>query len=111
MNLGAWMCIVLALCFAVFGLLFGILKERAAIFVSGFNTLPKEERKLYDRAHLARDMRNMFYLWAVVMLVGAAGAWLLTGFFAAVAYLVWIVLFFREVHLDARKAFEKYKIK
>ena len=36
--------------FALAGLLFGILKERAARFVSGFSTLPKEEQEMYVRA-------------------------------------------------------------
>ena len=46
--------------------------------------------------------------WAAVMLAGAAGSRFISGYFAVAAYVVWIVLFFREVHLDARKAFEKY---
>ncbi len=108
-NLGFWMCIVLAPAFAVLGLLFGVLKERAAGLVSGFNTLPKEEQKLYDKARLAKDMRNSLFLWAFVMLAGAVGTYFVSGYFAGIAYAVWAVLFFREVHLDARKAFGKYR--
>ena len=53
-------------------------------------------------------MRNSLFVWAAVMLAGAAGSRFISGYFAVAAYVVWIVLFFREVHLDARKAFEKY---
>lgn len=111
MRLGFWMCIVLVFGFAVIGLVFGIFKEKAAGLVSGFNSLPREEQDLYDRAYIARDMRNSCFLWAVVMLIGAVGSFFLSGYFAAAAYIVWIILFFKEVHLDARKAFEKYRYK
>lgn len=111
MRLGFWMCFVLAATFAVIALLFGIGRAKAARFVSGFNTIPKKEQELYDKAWIARDMRNSCCLWAAVMLIGAMGSCFISGYFAVAAYFVWIVLFFREVHLDARKAFEKYRCK
>ncbi len=36
MNIGAWMCGVLVIPFAIVGLLFGLLKEKATKFVAGF---------------------------------------------------------------------------
>ena len=108
MRLGFWMCFVLAVVFAVLALLFGLGREKAAGFVSGFNSIPQKEQEKYDKAWIARDMRNSLFVWATVMLTGAAGSRFISGYFAAAAYVVWIVLFFREVHLDARKAFEKY---
>ena len=44
--------------------LFAIFKERAAKFVSGFNSLPKEEQALYDKAHISRDIKNQCFTWA-----------------------------------------------
>lgn len=108
MKIGFWMCFVVACGFGVLALIFGIGKEKTAILISGFNTLPKEEQSRYDRAYMARDMRNKLLAWAIVMLLGAAGSWLISGYSAVVAYAVWIVLLFKEVHLDARKAFCKY---
>ena len=108
MRLGFWMCFVLAVVFAVLALLFGLGREKAAGFVSGFNSIPQKEQEKYDKAWIARDMRNSLFVWATVMLTGAAGSRFISGYFAVAAYVVWIVLFFREVHLDARKAFEKY---
>ena len=90
------------------GLLFGILKERAARFVSGFSTLPKEEQEMYDRAYISRDMRNSCFIWSGTMLAGAALSYFVTPYLAILAYIVWGVLFFKDVHFDEHKAFEKY---
>lgn len=68
MNVGFWMCGALVFPFFIMGIVFGILKEKAAGFVSGFNLeIP--------------------------------------------AFIIWLVLFFREVHIDTHKAFEKYLVK
>lgn len=40
---------------------------------------------------------------------GAICSYFISMYIAIVAYLIWLVLFFKEVHLDAEKAFEKYK--
>lgn len=111
MRLGFWMCISAGVGFAVIGLLFAIFKEKSAKLVSGFNTIPRQEQDLYDKAYIARDMRNSCFLWTAVMLAGAVGSQFVSGYFAVAAYIVWIILFFRDVHLDARKAFEKYRYK
>jgi uncharacterized membrane protein YedE/YeeE len=102
---------MLFILFLLFALLFTLLKEKAAMLVSGFNTMPKSERALYDAAKLSRDQRNAFLLWALIFGVGAVLAYLLTQYLAIVAFVVWLVVFFRDVHLDAKKAFAKYKLK
>ena len=94
--------------FALAGLLFGALKERAARFVSGFNALSEEEWEKYDRAYIARDARNSCLLWAGVMLAGAVLAYFVSQYIAIAAYAIWLALFFKDVHFDAHKAFEKY---
>ena len=111
MNVGFWLCVILVPCFFAVGLLFLIFKDKAAKFVSGFNTLPEKEQALYDRASISRDIRNACFLWAAIMLVGAVGSLLLTPYFAIAAYGVWGILFFRDIHFDAHKAFEKYLLK
>lgn len=110
MNLGFWFCVMMVPFFGAFGILFAVLKGKAARFVSGFNALSKLEQEQYDKEYLARDMRNSFFLWMSIMLVGAILSLLINAYVAVLAYIVWIVLFFKEVHLDAQKAFEKYKI-
>lgn len=109
MNLGFYLCIVVAPVFLALALIFGIFKERAVKLISGFNMLPKDEQEQYDKVRMARDEKNHFFLWGMIMLIGAIGS-LIWAYTALFSWIIWLVLFFREVHLDARKAFEKYKV-
>lgn len=108
MNIGFWSCAVLIIPFAMIGVLFAILKEKAARFVSGFNSFSKEEQALYDKAHISRDIRNQCFIWAAIMLAGALLSCIFASYMAIPAYIIWLVLFIREVHFDNHKAFEKY---
>ena len=56
MNIGFWSCIILAILFVIIGVLFAIFKEKAAKFVSGFNSFSKEEQALYDKARSFRKI-------------------------------------------------------
>ena len=95
----------------IIGVLFAIFKEKAAKFVSGFNSFSKEEQALYDKAHISRDIKNQCFTWAGIMLVGAVLSYFLTPYIAIPAFIIWFVLFFKEVHFDTHKAFEKYLLK
>lgn len=110
MNIGFYACIILAALFAIIGVLFLLLGEKGASLVSGFNTMPPEKRAQYDKKRLSRDSRNSFFLWAVILLAGALLSLFLSPYFAIPAFIVWLVFFFREVHLDEDKAFEKYRL-
>lgn len=109
--MGFGMCMSLAVCFALFAMIFAIGKEKTTMLIAGFNGFPKYEQERYDKARMAKDMRNEFALWAVIMLVGALGSHAISGYVAVVAYGVWIVLLVKTVRLDAHKAFEKYLLK
>lgn len=111
MNIGFLLCGVLVIPFVIIGVLFAIFKEKAAKFVSGFNSLPKEEQALYDKAHISRDIKNQCFTWAGIMLVGAVLSYFLTPYMAIPAFIIWLVLFFKEFHFDTHKAFEKYLLK
>ena len=111
MNVGFWMCIILVPGFLIIGTLFGIFKDKAAKFVSGFNSLSETEQELYDKAAISRDIRNSCFIWTAVMLIGALGSLFLTPYFAIIAYVVWGILFFKDIHFDEHKAFDKYRIK
>ena len=110
MNIGFCFCGILVIPFTAIGVLFAIFKEKAAVFVSGFNSLPKKEQTMYDRAHISRDVRNQCFVWAAIMLIGAALSYFISAYMAVPAFVIWLILFFRDVHLDAHKAFEKYRI-
>lgn len=105
---GTTMCLVLGVIFALMGLVFAIGKEKAAILVSGFNSLSKEERDRYDTAYISRDMRNQCWTWTAVLTCGAFLTYYVSPFMSVVAMVVWLCLFFKEVHLDVYTAFEKY---
>ncbi|MEE1410727.1 MAG: DUF3784 domain-containing protein [Bulleidia sp.] len=105
---GVVACLIMAIIFAVTGLVFAIGKEKAAILVSGFNSLSKEEQQSYDTARISKDMRNQCWTWAVVLTCGAFLTYYVSSFMSVVAMVVWLCLFFKEVHLDAYTAFEKY---
>lgn len=111
MNFGFWVCMVLVPFFAVLALIFYMGKEKATMLLAGFNTLPKKERVLYDRARMARDTAKDFTVWTLVMLVGALVSQWISPYASIVAYLIWFVLLFKDMHLDARKAFQKYLLK
>lgn len=108
MNIGAYMCGVLVIPFAVVGLLFGIFKGRAAKFVAGFNTFTVKEQEKYDKAAISRDIRNQCFIWAAIMLVGAVLSFVISPFMAIPTFIIWGVLFFKDTHLDVHKAFDKY---
>jgi len=110
MNIGFCICGILVIPFACIGILFAIYKDRAAKFVSGFNSLSQREQALYDKAYISRDVRNQCFIWSAIMCIGAVLS-LITPYMAIPAYVIWIVLFFRDVHFDPHKAFEKYLLK
>ena len=109
MNIGFISCSLLGGLFLLMGALFAALKEKAAMLISGFNTLPREKRALYDTARMCRDQRGAFLLWAAVLAAGAALSRFVSQYCAIAAFAVWLALFFREVHFDAEKAFAKYR--
>lgn len=111
MNIGFWMCGVLVIPFLIIGVLFAIFKEKAAKFVSGFNSLSREEQMLYDKAYISRDIRNQCFIWSAIMLIGAVLSYFITAYMAILALAIWLILFFKEVHIDNHKAFEKYLLK
>lgn len=111
MNIGFYFCGVLVVPFFLIGILFAFYKEKAAILVSGFNSLSKKEQALYDKARISRDVRNQCFTWSAIMLIGAVLSYFVTSYMAIPSFAVWLYLFFREVHFDAHKAFEKYLIK
>ena len=111
MNIGFISCSLLGGLFLLLWLLFTLLGDRVAMLISGFNTLPPEKRAQYDVSRMCRDQRGAFLLWAAVLAAGAALSLLVSQYCAIAAFAVWLILFFREVHFDVEKAFEKYRRK
>ncbi|WP_455716280.1 DUF3784 domain-containing protein [Anaerosporobacter sp.] len=111
MNIGFYACLILAIIFGILTFVFFLLKEKGAMLISGFNTLPKHERELYDIAKLSKDQRNSMFIWLLIMCVGALFSFFISQYFAIIAFVVWLIMYFKDVHIDTVKSFEKYKIK
>lgn len=109
-NVGAINCGIFGALFLLLGAVFAALGERGVRFISGFGSLPPEKRKLYDTERMWRDQRNGFFIWTAVFAAGAAFSLLASQYFAVAAFIVWLVLFLKDVHFSAEKAFEKYKL-
>ena len=109
MNIGFMACIILSVLFLIIGIMFALLKEKGAKYVSGFSTLNHPEK--YDKASISLDMRNQCFTYALILFLGAILSYFISDYIAIPTYVIWGILFFKSVHLDAEKAFEKYLIK
>ena len=109
MNAGFIVCGGACFLFLLLTFIFTIFKEKSAMLISGFNTMPKEKRALYDKKKLSKDQRNRFLVWAVIQGTGAVLAYYISPYIAVIAFIIWFIVFFRDVHLDKEKAFGKYK--
>ena len=108
MNWGVHMCGFLSLWFIVFGLVFAIFKEKAILFIAGFNSLPAKKRQLYDQKAIVDDMKKQCYRYALVLLIGTIASYF-NVYLAIPTMIVFFIMFFKDVHLNANQAFEKYK--
>ena len=96
--------------FLIFTIIFAVRKEKACKLINGFNFFTEAQQAKYDRARIVLDYFKLFRILAVVMFIGAALClWL--GWPVYIATLAaMLFLIFRDFHLDAEKAFEKYKL-
>ena len=109
--MSAWpfACLILACMFAVLWYFFSLLKGKAAIFISGFNSFSKEKREQYDTDRMVKEQADSFALWTVVLLAGVILGLTVHACCSAFLFVAWVLLFFKDVHLDADEAFEKYR--
>lgn len=110
MNIGTITCIVMAVMFLIFSIIFALLKEKGAILISGFNSLSKEKREKYDKLKMSKDMRNLNLAWSTLFIIGGILSHFASPYIAIIFFIIWLILFFREVHFDTEKAFGKYKL-
>lgn len=113
MNTSAIICLLMAVTFLLLTLVFALLKEKGAMLISGFNTLPKGQREQYDSLRMSKDMRNTLLLWTLLFTAGGLLSYHLPVYKTLILILViitWLILLFREIHFDAEKAFGKYRL-
>lgn len=107
-HIGTSFCMVIGSFTFLVMLFFLIGKGKSARFISGFSTMSQEERAKYDQEKMSKDMA-LFFLQLTLIAVcgGICSLWeqkvvILFG-------ILWLIRFFREVHLDQEKAFGKYR--
>lgn len=111
MNIGFFACIILGIFFAFITIIFSLLGDKAANLISGFNSLTQEQRNNYDKKAMSKDQKNSMLIWTVIMLVGALFSYIISQYVAIIAFIVWLIVFLKDVHMDTKKAFGKYRIK
>ena len=71
----------------------------------------KEHYTSYIKNNPDWEFAGLYFDEGIIMLAGALLSYFLTPYIAIPTYIIWLVLFFREVHFDNHKAFEKYLLK
>ena len=102
-------CLSLAGLFFPLALLLMLLGEKGAVLISGFNTWPKSKRDMYDKRKLVSDQARLLWIWAIILSMGAVLSYFISPYFGLVAFILWLILAFKDVHWDANRAFEKYR--
>ncbi|MDF2944608.1 MAG: hypothetical protein K0S01_3466 [Herbinix sp.] len=107
-HIGTISCIIMGISNALIVIPFAIWKGKAAVLISGFNSIPKEERNKYDTDKMSKDMLNSMTILTLIWIVGAVLS-LLNQYFTILVLVVCLIIFLKDVHLDNEKAFGKYK--
>ena len=109
MNIGVIICLILAVNLSILSSVFALLQEKSAILISGFNSISKDEREKYDKKKMSIDMRNSLFIWAIILFLGAISSYYISKYCAIISIIIWLIIFFKDVHMDSEKAFSKYK--
>lgn len=109
-HIGTAVCLILGVFTLFLALFFLIGKEKSARFISGFSTMSQEEQAKYDKEKMSKDMYILFLQLTLIAVCG--GIFSIWEQKTVVLFsIVWLLRFFREVHLDNVKAFGKYRKK
>lgn len=101
--------VTMTIMFLTFGLIFGIMKEKGASLIVGYNFKPKKERRKYDEKQMSKDMRNLFFIYGLIFLVGTVATYIWGKIWFWISFMIWLIYFFKNLHIDDEKAFGKYK--
>ena len=97
--------------FLIFAIIFAVQKEKACKLIGGFNFFTEAQQARYDKAAIAKDYQKLFTCWTVgAFLFAVLSLWFSWWAFGA-AMILFLFSVFKDFHIDAEKAFEKYKIK
>ena len=111
---GIHLAIILAstgVLFGVFAVIFAVKKEKACKLIGGFNFFTEAQQAQYDKAAIARDYQKLFTVWTIGAFVFAPLCLWLDWWAFGAAFILFLFSLGKDMHIDAEKAFEKYKIK
>ena len=113
MNQGyMWINLLTAALFAVFAFIFAYGKDRAVCrLIAGFNDFSPQKQAEYDTRAMALDYRNLMLKLTAVFLIAAVLVRITDHplLITLAAYVILLILVFRDFHLDPYKAFEPYR--
>lgn len=101
--------IIMTIIFFIFGLIFAIMKEKGARLIAGYNFKPKEQSKKYDEKQMSKDMRNTFFIYSLIFLIGTAATYIWGKIWFWISFTIWLIYFLKNFHYDDDKAFGKYR--
>lgn len=101
--------LIMTIIFLIFGLIFAIMKEKGASLIAGYNFKSKEERKEYDEKQMSEDMRNLFFIYSLIFLAGTVATYIGGKIWFWISFMIWLIYFLKNFHIDDEKAFGKYR--
>ncbi len=104
-----FMGLILTGIFFIMGLVFAIMKEKACVLISGYNFKSRGEREKYNERRMSTDMRNFLFICSGIFLAGTIATFMLGPICLGLSFVVWLIYFLRDVHIDDEKAFGKYR--
>lgn len=96
MNIGFWLCMILAIPFFAIGMVFSAFSYKAVKALSKIYFFTKEEQALYDKEYTSHA-KNLCFIWAAIMFVGAMLSYFISPYMAIPAFILWLILLFREI--------------
>lgn len=60
---------------------------------------------------ISQDHRHLFFIYAMIFGIGFVLSYMIFEDMDILVFIIWLIVFFKDVHLDVYKAFEKYKNK
>ena len=97
--------------FLAFAVVFAVRKEKACSLIGGFNFFTEAQQARYDKAAIARDHQRLFTWWTAGAFLFAVLCLWLDWWAMGAALILFMISIGKEMHIDAEKAFEKYKLK
>ena len=97
--------------FGVFAVLFAVKKDSVCRWVGGFNFFTPAQQARYDQTAIARDYSRLMGAWSMGAFVFSALCLWLAWWAFGTALALFLISVVKVSHIDAEKAFEKYKIK